>query len=266
MLKVLIVGEVDNMKEKIIGILISVINNLENIISDSVDSEIQLLKQDIRKVSVNNQHLININIDRVSELCPRLDVIDVSHLKFYQGILSLGRNLGDYEKGKIKNILAKVNTFLFDYDKKNTENIKNSKEKLKKCNDLLAVIKDDGILSSHDIDLMYELLHDNNVDINEAISIMRFIAISSIDGFALEEKDEDDLEEHEEYEESNNNVDDFSGEAHEEELESMAKHESREDRIFQKFKTKTSLEPEQVKWNSCSPFCCSFRVGWDCES
>lgn len=197
------------MKEKIIGILISVINNLENIISDSVDSEIQLLKQDIRKVSVNNQHLLNINIDRVSELCPRLDVIDVSHLKFYQGILSLGRNLGDYEKGKIKNILAKVNTFLFDYDKKNTENIKNSKEKLKKCNDLLAVIKDDGILSSHDIDLMYELLHDNNVDINEAISIMRFIAISSIDGFALEDKDEDDLEEHEEYEESNNNVDDL---------------------------------------------------------
>lgn len=36
------------------------------------------------------------------------------------------------------------------------------------------------------------------------------------------------------------------GEAHEEELESMAKHESREDRIFQKFKTKTSLEPEQI--------------------
>ncbi|XP_052501643.1 programmed cell death protein 2 isoform X1 [Budorcas taxicolor] len=36
------------------------------------------------------------------------------------------------------------------------------------------------------------------------------------------------------------------GEAHEEELESMAKHESREDRIFQKFKTKISLEPEQI--------------------
>ncbi|XP_055289075.1 programmed cell death protein 2 isoform X2 [Moschus berezovskii] len=35
-------------------------------------------------------------------------------------------------------------------------------------------------------------------------------------------------------------------EAHEEELESMAKHESREDRIFQKFKNKISLEPEQV--------------------
>nr|XP_014338015.1 PREDICTED: programmed cell death protein 2 [Bos mutus] len=36
------------------------------------------------------------------------------------------------------------------------------------------------------------------------------------------------------------------GEAHEEELESMAKHESKEDRIFQKFKTKISLEPEQI--------------------
>lgn len=36
------------------------------------------------------------------------------------------------------------------------------------------------------------------------------------------------------------------GEAHEEELESMAKHESKEDKIFQKFKTKISLEPEQI--------------------
>lgn len=36
------------------------------------------------------------------------------------------------------------------------------------------------------------------------------------------------------------------GEAHEEELESMAKHESKEDRIFRKFKTKISLEPEQI--------------------
>uniref|UniRef100_A0A8D1DPM4 Programmed cell death protein 2 n=1 Tax=Sus scrofa TaxID=9823 RepID=A0A8D1DPM4_PIG len=36
------------------------------------------------------------------------------------------------------------------------------------------------------------------------------------------------------------------GEASEEEMDSMAKHESREDRIFQKFKTKISLEPEQI--------------------
>ncbi|KAM5284863.1 programmed cell death protein 2 isoform 3-T3 [Hipposideros larvatus] len=32
----------------------------------------------------------------------------------------------------------------------------------------------------------------------------------------------------------------------EEELDSMAKHESREDKIFQKFKTKIALEPEQI--------------------
>ncbi|XP_016068418.1 PREDICTED: programmed cell death protein 2, partial [Miniopterus natalensis] len=36
------------------------------------------------------------------------------------------------------------------------------------------------------------------------------------------------------------------GEAPEEELDSMAKHESREDRIFQEFKTKIALEPEQI--------------------
>ncbi|XP_022376625.1 programmed cell death protein 2 isoform X2 [Enhydra lutris kenyoni] len=36
------------------------------------------------------------------------------------------------------------------------------------------------------------------------------------------------------------------GEALEEELDSMAKHESKEDKIFQKFKTKIALEPEQV--------------------
>ncbi|XP_006755216.1 PREDICTED: programmed cell death protein 2 isoform X2 [Myotis davidii] len=36
------------------------------------------------------------------------------------------------------------------------------------------------------------------------------------------------------------------GEAPEEELESMAKHESREDKIFQEFKNKIALEPEQI--------------------
>lgn len=36
------------------------------------------------------------------------------------------------------------------------------------------------------------------------------------------------------------------GEAPEEELDSMAKHESREDKIFQKFKTKIAQEPEQI--------------------
>uniref|UniRef100_A0A2K5V3K0 Programmed cell death protein 2 n=1 Tax=Macaca fascicularis TaxID=9541 RepID=A0A2K5V3K0_MACFA len=36
------------------------------------------------------------------------------------------------------------------------------------------------------------------------------------------------------------------GEALEEELDSMAKHESREDTIFQKFKTQIALEPEQI--------------------
>lgn len=35
----------------------------------------------------------------------------------------------------------------------------------------------------------------------------------------------------------------------EEELDSMAKHESKEDHIFQKFKSKIALEPEQVKWD-----------------
>nr|KAF6462698.1 programmed cell death 2 [Molossus molossus] len=36
------------------------------------------------------------------------------------------------------------------------------------------------------------------------------------------------------------------GEAPEEELDSMAKHESREDKIFQEFKAKVALEPEQI--------------------
>lgn len=37
----------------------------------------------------------------------------------------------------------------------------------------------------------------------------------------------------------------------------MAKHESREDKIFQKFKTKIAQEPEQVKQSSCSSTLCS---------
>lgn len=36
------------------------------------------------------------------------------------------------------------------------------------------------------------------------------------------------------------------GEVSEEELHSMAKHESRKDKLFQKFKIKIALEPEQI--------------------
>lgn len=38
----------------------------------------------------------------------------------------------------------------------------------------------------------------------------------------------------------------------------MAKHESREDTIFQNFKTKIAQEPEQVKQSSYSSTLCSF--------
>lgn len=36
------------------------------------------------------------------------------------------------------------------------------------------------------------------------------------------------------------------GEVSEEELHSMAKHESRKDKLFQKLKTKIALEPEPI--------------------
>lgn len=57
----------------------------------------------------------------------------------------------------------------------------------------------------------------------------------------------------------NDYVDDVSDEAPEEELDSTAKHESREDKIFQKFKSKVALEPEQVNEPSYSSFLCSFQ-------
>ncbi|XP_012590300.1 PREDICTED: programmed cell death protein 2 [Condylura cristata] len=41
-------------------------------------------------------------------------------------------------------------------------------------------------------------------------------------------------------------IDAFSDAASGEELDSLAKHESREDKVFQKFKTKTDLVPEQI--------------------
>ncbi|XP_075410346.1 programmed cell death protein 2 isoform X2 [Tenrec ecaudatus] len=54
-----------------------------------------------------------------------------------------------------------------------------------------------------------------------------------------EEKEEEEEGEHGEHVDS-------VGDAFEEELESMAKHETREDEIFQRFKAKIALEPEQI--------------------
>ncbi|XP_040821624.1 programmed cell death protein 2 isoform X1 [Ochotona curzoniae] len=46
--------------------------------------------------------------------------------------------------------------------------------------------------------------------------------------------------------EDDSDITESMGEALEEELDSMAKHESEEDKIFQKFKTQIAVEPEQI--------------------
>ncbi|XP_045150636.1 programmed cell death protein 2 isoform X2 [Echinops telfairi] len=61
----------------------------------------------------------------------------------------------------------------------------------------------------------------------------------------IETEDEVPAEQEEEEEEEGEHVDSV-GDASEEDLESMAKHETREDEIFQRFKAKIALEPEQI--------------------
>ena len=161
-------------------------NNKLNVIDTSY-SKYKVLKDKIRLVMENYNNLLNISISEMENIGYKLEDNDKLYLDSYKKIIASSTyDLGDYDKGIIKNILSKVNTYIVEKEfsinnGRNTlieliNKYKELKEKLHTFN-----------FNGKDMQEIYELL--SRLDDKEyAIEIMKFIAINSVNRFHNKEE------------------------------------------------------------------------------
>lgn len=161
-------------------------NNKLNVIDTSY-SKYKVLKDKIRLVMENYNNLLNISISEMENIGYKLEDNDKLYLDSYKKIIASSTyDLGDYDKGIIKNILSKVNTYIVEKEfsinnGRNTlieliNKYKELKEKLPTFN-----------FNGKDMQEIYELL--SRLDDKEyAIEIMKFIAINSVNRFNNKEE------------------------------------------------------------------------------
>lgn len=161
-------------------------NNKLNVIDTSY-SKYKVLKDKIRLVMENYNNLLNISISEIENIGYKLEDNDKLYLESYKKIIASSTyDLGDYDKGIIKNILSKVNTYIVEKEfsinnGRNTlieliNKYKELKEKLPTFN-----------FNGKDMQEIYELL--SRLDDKEyAIEIMKFIAINSVNRFHNKEE------------------------------------------------------------------------------
>lgn len=161
-------------------------NNKLNVIDTSY-SKYKVLKDKIRLVMENYNNLLNISISEMENIGYKLEDNDKLYLDSYKKIIASSTyDLGDYDKGIIKNILSKVNTYIVEKEfsinnGRNTlieliNKYKELKEKLPTFN-----------FNGKDMQEIYELL--SRLDDKEyAIEIMKFIAINSVNRFHNKEE------------------------------------------------------------------------------
>ena len=161
-------------------------NNKLNVVDTSY-SKYKVLKDKIRLVMENYNNLLNISISEIENIGYKLEDNDKLYLDSYKKIIASSTyDLGDYDKGIIKNILSKVNTYIVEKEfsinnGRNTlieliNKYKELKEKLSTFN-----------FNCKDMQEIYELL--SRLDDKEyAIEIMKFIAINSVNRFNNKEE------------------------------------------------------------------------------
>ena len=161
-------------------------NNKLNVIDTSY-KKYKVLKDKIRLVMENYNNLLNISNSELESIGYKLDDNDKLYLDSYKKIIASGTyNLGDYDKGIIKNILSKVNTYIVEKESSisNGRNILGDLiNKYKELKEKLPTFNFNG----NDIHEIYELL--SRLDDKEyAIEIMKFIAINSVNRFNNKEE------------------------------------------------------------------------------
>lgn len=161
-------------------------NNKLNVIDTSY-SKYKVLKDKIRLVMENYNNLLNISISEMENIGYKLEDNDKLYLDSYKKIIASSTyDLGDYDKGIIKNILSKVNTYIVEKE----FSINNGRNtlielinKYKKLKEKLPTFNFNG----KDMQEIYELL--SRLDDKEyAIEIMKFIAINSVNRFHNKEE------------------------------------------------------------------------------
>lgn len=161
-------------------------NNKLNVIDTSY-SKYKVLKDKIRLVMENYNNLLNISISKIENIGYKLEDNDKLYLESYKKIIASSTyDLGDYDKGIIKNILSKVNTYIVEKE----FSINNGRNtlielinKYKKLKEKLPTFNFNG----KDMQEIYELL--SRLDDKEyAIEIMKFIAINSVNRFHNKEE------------------------------------------------------------------------------
>lgn len=161
-------------------------NNKLNVIDTSY-SKYKVLKDKIRLVMENYNNLLNISISEIENIGYKLENNDKLYLDSYKKIIASSTyDLGDYDKGIIKNILSKVNTYIVEKE----FSINNGRNtlielinKYKKLKEKLSTFNFNG----KDMQEIYELL--SRLDDKEyAIEIMKFIAINSVNRFHNKEE------------------------------------------------------------------------------
>lgn len=161
-------------------------NNKLNVIDTSY-KKYKVLKDKIRLVMENYNNLLNISNSELESIGYKLDDNDKLYLDSYKKIIASGTyNLGDYDKGIIKNILSKVNTYIVEKESSisNGRNILGDLiNKYKELKEKLPTFNFNG----KDMQEIYELL--SRLDDKEyAIEIMKFIAINSVNRFNNKEE------------------------------------------------------------------------------
>ncbi len=161
-------------------------NNKLNVIDTSY-SKYKVLKDKIRLVMENYNNLLNISISEIENIGYKLEDNDKLYLDSYKKIIASSTyDLGDYDKGIIKNILSKVNTYIVEKE----FSISNGRNtlielinKYRKLKEKLPTFNFNG----KDMQEIYELL--SRLDDKEyAIEIMKFIAINSVNRFHNKEE------------------------------------------------------------------------------
>lgn len=161
-------------------------NNKLNVIDTSY-SKYKVLKDKIRLVMENYNNLLNISISEMENIGYKLEDNDKLYLESYKKIIASSTyDLGDYDKGIIKNILSKVNTYIVEKE----SSISNGRNalielinKYKELKEKLPTFNFNG----KDMQEIYELL--SRLDDKEyAIEIMKFIAINSVNRFNNKEE------------------------------------------------------------------------------
>ena len=161
-------------------------NNKLNVIDTSY-SKYKVLKDKIRLVMENYNNLLNISISEMENIGYKLEDNDKLYLDSYKKIIASSTyDLGDYDKGIIKNILSKVNTYIVEKEFSINNGRNNLIELINKYKELKEKLSTFNF-NCKDMQEIYELL--SRLDDKEyAIEIMKFIAINSVNRFHNKEE------------------------------------------------------------------------------